>query len=307
MKILLTGGAGFIGAHLCKKLLENKHQVFVLDNLSNSKRHNIPTAAHFIAGDITDSTLWKQLPDTDIIIHLAALISVAESMNDPVKCQQINVNSFFPLLEYAQKTKCQKIIFASSAAVYGNNTKPKQKETDLVTPQSFYGLSKLNGEHILNIFYQKYGIPFVAFRMFNVFGPGQSPDSDYASVIPSFIKNCLQDKPLQIHGDGQQKRDFIYVRQVIEYYYAAMESPFIGICNIGNGTSIDILRLSQTILNELKNRTRSTTVFTPPRLGDIRCSLADTSRLRKEFNNIEKWDFQLAIQETTQALVNTLI
>lgn len=301
MKILLTGGAGFIGSHISKKLLENNHRVLVLDNLSSGNAGNIPKNAEFIKGDITDQELWKKLPETDFIIHLAALVSVAESMNNPRKCQDTNVNSLFSLLEYALRVKTRKIIFASSAAVYGDSRQPSQSETDLPAPKSFYGLSKLNGEHILNIFQKEHNIPFTGFRMFNVFGPGQSPDSDYASVIPCFIQCGKQNEPLQIHGDGEQKRDFVYVKQVAEYYAAALESEFTGICNIGSGQNTSVRELAETILEKLGTDTKSKTVFTMARPGDIRNSLANISLLQKHFKPVEVRDFKTAIQETIAA------
>jgi UDP-glucose 4-epimerase len=234
-------------------------------------------------------------------MHLAALVSVAESMNNPRKCQNTNVNSLFSLLEYALKAKTRKIVFASSAAVYGDNLQLSQSETDLPAPKSFYGLSKLDGEHILKIFQKEHNIPFTGFRMFNVFGPGQSPESDYASVIPCFIRYGKQNEPLQIHGDGEQKRDFIYVKQVVEYYAAAIESDFTGICNIGSGQSTSVRELAEIILRELGTGTKSQTVFTPARPGDIRNSLANITLLQKHFKQVRTRDFKTAMQETIAA------
>jgi UDP-glucose 4-epimerase len=298
MKALVTGGAGFIGSHIAEQLLRQGHSVIILDNLSTGKLSNIPEGAELIQGDISDKSVWKNLPACDKVFHFAAMVSVEESMHLPLKCVEYNINSIHYLCEYASKSKVNKILFASSAAIYGDGD-GIQCESQIPSPKSYYGHSKLAGEHILRIHAEQSQIPFTAFRMFNVFGPRQSMSSSYASVIPIFIGSILNHKPLTIHGDGGQTRDFIAVSQIADYFLQAAENNFCGVCNAGNNKSHTILELANMLNNIAKENALEPAelINSAERIGDIRHSLADIDQLKSTFE-FQNLDFYGALAET---------
>ena len=297
MKVLVTGGAGFIGHHLARELKSRGHEVSVLDNLCSGKRENIPAEIELIEADIADSGSWENLPSFDIVFHLAAMVSVVESQIDPIKCERENVHSVLHLIQFAREKKVKKIVLASSAAIYGDST-AIQLENQLPNPKSPYGLSKLSGEYLLNMAWINHRIPFVALRMFNVFGPGQAVDSAYASVIPKFMTRALQGESLIIHGDGSQTRDFIYVDQVVDYYIQAMESELVGVYNAGNNQSWSILQLANKVLGLCGQKVSKS--FSAGRPGDIKDSRADIARLTADFRLVD-FDFDRALRITYES------
>jgi len=294
MKAIVTGGAGFIGSNLVDSLRSKGVEVLIIDNLSTGFLRNIPDGVELLEGDVGDPSLWEGLGSADYLFHLAAMTSVVESQTDPIRCEISNVHSIIHMIEYAKRQGVKKILFASSAAIYGDGA-DIQREDQLPQPKSPYGLSKLSGEHLLNMNYLEHSIPFVAFRMFNVFGPRQSVESSYASVIPIFFHLALTGRDLWVHGDGRQTRDFVYVKQVVRYYLQAMEGDMCGVFNLGSGSSRDILSLAEEVLSLSPGSVKLN--FNPPRPGDIRHSKADTSRLRKSFG-WEETDFQEALEKT---------
>ena len=294
---LVTGGAGFIGTNLVRRLLSEGGTVYVLDDLSSGYMSNVPLGVDFIKGDIADPEVWESLPPVNYIYHLGAMVSVVESIENPLRCEQVNVHSILHLLNYARRCKGAKIVFASSAAIYGDSAEI-QKESQYPEPKSPYGLSKLSGEYYLNMAWVSEGIPYVALRMFNVFGPYQSIGSPYASVIPVFVSKLLNNEPLKIYGDGCQTRDFIYVQQVVDYYIQSLNTGVVGIYNAGNNSNCSINALAQKIRSIVGNSNQQTQ-YLEPRSGDIKTSLADIGRLKRDFV-IQDLDFDKALRETVE-------
>ncbi len=295
MNVLVTGGAGFIGSNLVKVLLRDGHQVTVLDDLSSGKRENLPADVPLILAKVGDRETWEMLEPVDTVFHLAAMASVVESQEKPIQCQVDNVHSILHLLDFVRSGRAKRIVFASSASIYGDRS-AVQVESQLPEPKSPYGLSKLTGEYLLQMAWLNEGIPYLAFRMFNVYGPFQSLDSDYASVIPVFLCRALQGETLSVHGQGDQTRDFISVSQVVEFYLQAMLTSKVGIYNLGNGGSETIKSLAQRILR-LTGRKDNELEYTDPRPGDIHASQACIERLKKDFEPVG-CDFEQSLQET---------
>lgn len=297
-RVLVTGGAGFIGSNLAKALLKRGEEVTVLDNLSTGFRENIPVECEFIQADVSLQSTWHDLPEFDVVFHLAAMVSVVESQENPIQCEKDNVHSIIYLNEYARRVALKKVVFASSAAIYGDLA-ALQVESQYPSPKSPYGLSKLSGEYLLSMNYEEHSIPYVALRMFNVFGPYQSVKSAYASVVPIFLTRALNSQSLAIYGDGEQTRDFIYVDQVVNYYIQAMDkgSDLVGVYNAGNNRSLSIKELANRIL--VLTDSKSEVIFKEVRPGDIRESLASVERLKSEFN-FQDFDFESCLRKTLE-------
>lgn len=278
-RILITGGAGFIGSHLAEKLLELGHSVVVVDNLRTGKKENLKgLTLDFCQEDICNKEFMiKIMKDIDFVYHLAAMTSVVESMEDPNKCLKINVEGWFNVLEACQKNKVKKIFFASSAAVYGDSPELPKIETMPLFPLSPYAVTKLDGEYYGKIWSQRFGIPFVAARFFNVFGERQDPQSPYASVVPLFISKILKNQPITIFGDGNQTRDFVYVKDIVNAMIFLMEKAE-GIFNIGYGSFITIHQLLSFIQKYLKNN-KINIEYKPFRQGEIIHSYASVEKL----------------------------
>jgi len=253
-KALVTGGAGFIGSHLVDRLIKEGHKVIVVDNLSTGQEENLNPKAKFYKIDIRNSKLSrifeKEKPDT--VFHFAAQISVKESEKDPLNDADINILGALNVFENCRKYKIKKIIFASSAAVYGDVKILPVKEDCSEEPSSPYGVAKLISEKYLNYFYNAYGLPFAALRFANVYGPRQNSKGE-AGVIAIFCDKMLsKGKPI-IYGSGRQTRDFIFVDDVIEANLLALEKNKAGIFNVGTGEETDI----NTIFRKLKALTDS--------------------------------------------------
>lgn len=295
MRVLVTGGLGFIGSNLVQALVTQGHDVIVLDDLSTGYiKHQIPGSEVRIA-DISCEEFWHELPAVDCVFHLAAMVSVPQSFLQPIRCQAVNVTGLIRLLNYCKKNGVKRLIMASSAAVYGDGL--EQSEEAMPRPKSPYGLSKLTGEHLLQIAKEQFGLSWVAFRKFNVFGPKQSVASAYASVIPRFIVRALNNQPLEIHGDGQQTRDFIYVDQVVQYYIQAMHNSFVGVCNMGNGKTMSVNDLVHSLKQRFPNMPAP--VFCPSRNGDILHSQALVDTLFSNFEAVP-FDFENCLNQTIE-------
>jgi len=279
MKILITGGAGFIGSHIAERMLKKGYKVVVLDNLSKKSKWQMPSIVDFTKGDIRDLKIVKKATEgVDYIFHQAALVSGIESFEKPKETMEVNVAGTLNVIKAAAKNKVKKILFASSCAVYGNNPVPHKENMEL-SPQSPYAVSKMSAENLLEMFFKKYGLKSVSLRYFNVFGPRQDDSSAYSAVIPIFIKKALNNEPLIIYGTGLQTRDFIYVEDVAKANEFMMEKEDIGIFNVGSGEEINIRELVKMIIN-LTN-SKSKIIFKKPRKGDIKKSLADISKIKK--------------------------
>jgi UDP-glucose 4-epimerase len=272
MRTLVTGGAGFIGSHIVEELLRAGNSVRVLDNFSSGRRENLeamPGKPEILEGDLCDAaTVKAAVREVEVIFHLAAFISVPKSIADPEICFKINVAGTVNLLEAARQAGTRKIVVSSSAAVYGNtNVFPTSEETPL-QPLSPYAVSKQVNELYAGLYTRTLGLPVTALRYFNVYGPRQRPDSDYAAAIPLFVRRLTAGEPITIHGDGKQSRDFIFVKDVARANLLAAEADAGGeAINICTGHETSLLDLLEE-LSEL-SPTAPQVRFDGPRPGDI--------------------------------------
>jgi len=284
MNYLVTGGAGFIGSHIAEALVAQGHSVRIVDNLSTGKLSNLDgfsDHATFIEGDIRDFELMKEVTrDVDVIFHEAAVASVAISVEDPVTTDAVNVGGTVSVLTAARENGVKKVVFASSAAIYGDDpTLPKTEEM-APKPLSPYAFHKLAGEYYLKLFHDLYGLQAVALRYFNVFGPRQDPSSEYSGVISIFVDRFKKDLDYTIYGDGTQSRDFIFVKDVARANLAAAQTEFDGVpvINVACNRANNLLGLVE-ILKEISGSTKEP-AFGPERAGDIKHSLADNTKLK---------------------------
>lgn len=282
MKALVTGGAGFIGSNLVALLIAQGHEVVVLDNLSSGYRRNLEPFANlqFIMGDIRDAGLVQRaMADVEVVFHLAASVGNKRSIEHPVEDAEINVLGTLHLLEAARQAQVRKIVFSSSAGIFGELKTLPIREDHPVEPDSPYGASKLAAEKLCLAYAKLYPpLECICLRYFNVYGINQRYDA-YGNVIPIFVHRLLRDQPLVIFGDGEQTRDFVNVRDVAQAnYQAALTHGVSGAFNLGSGTRITINRLAQ-LLSELSDRP-TMIEHAPPRPGDVRHSLADISAAR---------------------------
>jgi UDP-glucose 4-epimerase len=299
-RILVTGGAGFIGSNLAKELAKENY-VVILDDLSTGRMENIKVLikkenVNFINGSITDvDLLQKSFAQIDYVFHLAAIPSVPRSIKDPRNSNEANITGTLNVLIAARDADVKKVVFASSSSVYGDTpTLPKSENLPL-NPLSPYAITKMTGEFYCKIFKDLYGLQTVALRYFNVFGPRQDPNSQYAAVIPKFINAVLNDKAPEIYGDGEQSRDFTFVKHVVSANILACESEMKGLFNMACGRRITLNQLVN-LINEILGKSIRP-VYGEPRPGDIKHSMADISRA-KAFGFEPKSNFKEELKET---------
>jgi UDP-glucose 4-epimerase len=289
LRVLVTGGAGFIGSHLVDRLVDADDDVIVLDNFSTGRARNLSnsqrrTNFQLARTDIRSipGSFVKRLKRVDRVVHLAALTSVQESVRDPFPTTDVNVVGTLNVLEAARALKAERVVFASSAAVYGAPRAFPIAENASISPISPYGASKAASELYLGSFEENHGIEAVSLRIFNVYGPRQTP-GQYAGVISIFAKRALKEQPLEIFGDGSQTRDFIYVSDVVDATVAALEKNLRSrVFNIASGHETSILELARTIQRIVGSQTGLK--FCPPRTGDIARSFADTRMAKEELD-----------------------
>ncbi|KPJ56665.1 Vi polysaccharide biosynthesis protein VipB/TviC [Parcubacteria bacterium DG_74_2] len=303
-KFLITGGAGFIGSNIVEKLLELGEKVIVFDNLSTGREENLRDFLKnpnfkFIQGDLRkEKEVEEAVREVDYILHQAALPSVGRSILDPKSTFESNVSGTLNLLFAAKKYKVKKIVYASSSSIYGPTKILPKKENMLPSPISPYALSKLTGEKLCQIFSENYSLPTVCLRYFNVFGPRQDPNSEYAAVIPKFVSAFLNDKRPTIYGDGLQSRDFTFVENVVEANLKALYSKFNNgqVFNIACGNQTSLLELLD-FLNKIFSKNIEPD-FAKERQGDIKHSFADISKAEKGLNYSSRVFFEQGLKTT---------
>ena len=287
---LITGGAGFIGSHITEVLLEDgDHEIRIFDNLSTGHLKNLEHIANqitFIEGDIRDtSALATAMQGVDYVCHQAALVLVVESVNDPRKNHDINLTGTLNVLEAAQQANVKRVVLASSASIYGNDPTLPKTENMRPQPESPYGASKIGKEYYAHVFSTLYNLPVVALRYFNVYGPRQDPSSPYSGAISIFADRVLNKQNITIFGDGQQSRDFIFVKDVAKANLLAMHHANIQggeVFNVATGKSVTLLDLLNTLQSIAG--TNITPSFEPERPGDIRHSAADIAHIQSTLN-----------------------
>lgn len=303
-KYLVTGGAGFIGSNIVDELVRRREDVKVLDDFSSGKKKNIEDILdkiELIEGDIRDSVILKKaLKGCDYVIHQAALRSVPKSMQNPQLYDDVNVKGTLNLLIASHENKIKRVVFASSSSIYGDTVKLPQSEDQIPQPISPYAATKLAGEHYCRVFAKSYGLETVALRYFNVFGPRQSLESEYAVVIPKFITCILKGEQPPVDGDGTQSRDFTYVDNVVDANLtAAIREGVSGeVFNVACGKGYNLLELVR-ILNEIAGKGIKPR-FAPPRPGDVKHTLADVTKMKKLLKLDPKIDFVLGLRKTVE-------
>ncbi|MEK7775473.1 MAG: SDR family oxidoreductase [Candidatus Zixiibacteriota bacterium] len=285
MKFLITGGAGFIGSNIAEFLLRKGHQVRILDNFSTGKRENIAgilDKIELIEGDVRDYWIVSQaVSGVDYVLHQAALASVPRSIKNPLTSNEVNINGTLHLLEASRLAGVKKLVFACSSSVYGESEELPKHEAMIPSPLSPYAITKLTGEYYLKVYWNLYQFPTVSLRYFNIFGPKQDPNGEYAAVIPKFITAFMDGKQPTVFGDGEQSRDFTYIDNCIMANYLAATDDKIA------GEHFNVACGGQFTLNQLLDKIRSImgveipANYLPARQGDIRHSFASISKFGK--------------------------
>ncbi len=279
MRILVTGGCGFIGSHIVEHF-QGKAEIRVLDNLRSGYRHNLAGLnAEVIEASILDrAAVRAALQGVDYVFHLAAMISVPESMQKPVEAEEINVIGTLIVLEEAAAAGARKLCLSTSAAIYGDNPEVPKREGMVPEPKSPYAITKLTGEYYCNLFTREGRLPTACLRYFNVFGPRQDPRSQYAAAVPIFVTKALRHEPITVFGDGEQTRDFIYVKDIAAANAHFALGEHTGVYNVAYGGRITINDLARRIIR--LTGSRSDLRHLPERAGDVKHSMAAVERLR---------------------------
>ncbi|UCE75484.1 MAG: SDR family oxidoreductase [Methanomassiliicoccales archaeon] len=297
--ILITGGGGFIGSNLAESL-SKKNKVTIIDNLSTGIEKNIEGLdVELVEGSITDlDLLMKVCSGKDFVFHLAALPSVPRSVKEPKLVHEVNATGTLNVLIASRDADVNKVVYASSSSVYGDSPTLPKVETMLPNPLSPYAVSKLIGEYYCNVFSSVYGLPTVSVRYFNVYGPKQNPKGEYAAVIPKFIHRIMNNSPPIIYGDGEQTRDFTYVKDTVRGTILASETEGVNgvVINIATGNRITINELARKIGSQMGFDIEP--VHEEPRDGDILHSLADISQAEKLLGYQPKYRIDDGLEET---------
>jgi len=303
-RYLITGGAGFIGSNIAEELVRMGEEVVVLDDLSTGNASNLD-AFHaditFIEGDIRDGdTVAKALEGVDCVLHQAALASVPRSIENPVLVHDVNVNGTLTMLERSRIARVKSFVYAASSSAYGDSETLPKVEAMQPRPLSPYAVSKLVGEHYCSVFSNVYGLPTVSLRYFNVFGPRQDPSSEYAAVVPIFISRLLEGRGATIYGDGEQSRDFTYVKNVVDANLLAARSGGAG------GEMVNIACGSKYTINDLYSRIKALVgrgeepVYEASRPGDVKHSQADVTKARELLGFSCSVSFEEGLKKTVE-------
>ena len=300
MKCLVTGGAGFIGSHLVRALLHKGHDVRVLDNYSTGKQENIEALpVEVIEGDVRD---YLQVQDAvggvDYVFHLAALASVGRSIRDPLTTHSVNETGTLTVLEAARKAGVKRVVYAASSSAYGNSPLLPKCETAKPAPASPYAISKLTGEYYCRVYWETYNLETACVRYFNVFGPRQDPQSEYAAVIPRFITSALDGESPVIYGDGKQSRDFTYVENAVQATILAASAPQAAgqVINVACGERRSLLDVIELLEDLVADRIQPR--FEASRAGDVMHSQADIEFARLLLGYEPEIGFKEGLKET---------
>ena len=298
--VLITGGAGFIGSHLTDALLARGHAVRILDDLSTGKHSNLPLdnpRVELIVGDVADAALVAQaMAGCSAVAHLAAVASVQASVDDPVRTHQSNFIGTLNVCEAMRQTGVKRVLFASSAAVYGNNGEGESIDEDTPkAPLTPYAVDKLASEQYFDFYHRQHGLEPVIFRFFNIYGPRQDPSSPYSGVISIFSERALKGLPITVFGDGEQTRDFVYVEDLVDLLVQAIEMPRVevGAVNVGwnQATTLkQMLEALEAVVGKLPPVS-----YGPARSGDIRHSRANNRRLLDRFTTSEQTPMRVGL------------
>src|SRR6266498_1249710 len=307
---LVTGGAGFIGSHIVRRLVEDGARVRVVDNLSTGQACRLEalrSAIQFIEGDLAEEPIARRAVEgIDFVLHQAAVPSVQRSVADPLGTNRANVTATLNLLESCRRAGVRRLVHAASSSAYGDTeVLPKHEDTP-PNPVSPYALQKLVGERYCKLYHELYGLETVSLRYFNVFGPGQDPHSEYSAVIPKFITRLLANQPITIHGDGEQSRDFTFIDNVVEANLLALKAPNAAgtMCNIGCGERVTLNRLVTLLEQQLG--VNAQVIYAPPKTGDVRHSLADIERAKAVLRYQAKITVEEGLLRTVAAYKNTI-
>ncbi len=302
---LVTGGAGFIGSHLCEELTRRGERVRVVDSLITGKRANLAhvSGVDFIEGDLADiAVAHRAAAGVDYVLHQAAIPSVPRSVSDPITSNRSNIDATLNILVAARDAGVKRLVYAGSSSAYGDQPTLPKREDMPTRPLSPYALQKLVGEQYLALFTKLYGLDTVTTRYFNVFGPRQDPSSPYSGVISLFISALVEGRPPVIYGDGEQTRDFTYVANVVDGVLRACHAPGLAgeMMNVATGGRISLNELLRTLCELIGVRTQA--VFKEPRAGDVRDSQADISRAKALIGYVPTVDLRDGLERTLQCV-----
>ena len=303
-KVLVTGGAGFIGSNIVEELVRRGEEVRVFDNFITGKRENLgpfKDNIEIVEGDIRNSDmLLEAMKGIDFVIHQAALRSVAKSVEDPIQTNEVNIFGTLNLLMAARERKIRRVIYASSSSAYGDVKTFPQKETDTPSPISPYGVSKLAAENYCVMFSKTFGLETVSLRYFNVFGPRQNPESKYSAVIPALLAKMLRGERPVVDWDGKQSRDFTYVGNVVEANLRACTTPGIAgeVFNIACGSTTSVIEIVRALNKILGARLEPE--FAPKRPGDVRKTKADVHRMKSKLRMERLVHFEEGLRHTVE-------
>ena len=308
-RFLLTGGAGFIGSHIVKRLVGEGAVVRVVDNLSTgqvARLENLRCSIEYVEADLADNLVSDEVvKDVDYVLHQAAIPSVQRSVCDPIGTNRANVTATLNLLESCRKAKVRRFVYAASSSAYGDTEVLPKSEEMPPNPLSPYALQKLVGEHYCKLYYSLYGLETVCLRYFNVFGPGQDPHSEYSAVIPKFISKLLINELITVYGDGEQSRDFTYVENVVDANLLALQATKAcgKVLNVGCGERITLNTLIQ-LLEEIVG-VKAKVSYSASKPGDVRHSLADINLARRLLEYEPKVMVKEGLRRTVEAFVKS--
>jgi UDP-N-acetylglucosamine/UDP-N-acetyl-alpha-D-glucosaminouronate 4-epimerase len=302
---LVTGGAGFIGSNIAEALVRRGHRVRVLDDFSTGRRENLADlGVEVVEGDLRDAaTVRRAVAGVDGVFHQAALRSVPRSVDDPLSSNEVNVTGSLVLLLACREARVRRLVYASSSSVYGDDPTLPKVETLPTQPISPYAVSKLAAEHYCQTFARLYGLETVSLRYFNVFGPRQNPESKYSAVIPRFLAQALAGEPLEVHGDGEQSRDFTYIDNVVQANVLAMTTPGVSgeVFNVACGTRHSLLAIADAIAGFLGRQLARNHVAA--RAGDVRHTQADIGKAERLLGYRPAVDFATGMRRTCEYFV----